>query len=138
MNKEYEVGEMHISADGQELYFHSDRQGGLGELDIWVSQLQNGAWGAPQNVNAVNSVLNDSRPFLTADGTELWFTRDYQGSPVIFRSQKKNGEWQEPELIISHFAGEPTLDPQRNIYFVHHFIIDGIIVDADIYVAYKQ
>lgn len=69
--------------------------------------------------------MNDSRPFLTADGTELWFTRDHQGSPVIFRSLKINSEWQEPELIISHFAGEPTLDPQRNIYFVHHFIIDG-------------
>ena len=35
---EYQVGELHITADGQELYFHSARTGGYGGLDIWVSQ----------------------------------------------------------------------------------------------------
>jgi hypothetical protein len=32
--KDYQVGEMHITADGNELYFHSARAGGKGQLDI--------------------------------------------------------------------------------------------------------
>jgi hypothetical protein len=34
---EYEVDELHITADGKELNFHSARPGGQGENDIWVS-----------------------------------------------------------------------------------------------------
>jgi hypothetical protein len=30
------------------------------------------------------------------------------------------------------------MDRDGNIYFAHHFIKDGIIFDADIYVAYKK
>lgn len=32
-NPAYEVGELHITADGKELYFHSPRAGGLGEYE---------------------------------------------------------------------------------------------------------
>ena len=46
--KEYQVGEMHITADGAELYFHSPRAGGKGQLDIWVSQNVNGEWQDPK------------------------------------------------------------------------------------------
>ena len=48
------------------------------------------------------------------------------------------GQWQEPELIISSFAGEPTLDADGNVYFVHHFYEDGKMIEADIYVAMKK
>jgi hypothetical protein len=41
-----------------------------------------------------------------------------------------------PELIVSQFAGEPTLDEQGNLYFVHHFTADGELIEADIYAAY--
>ena len=137
-NPEYEVGELHITADGQELYFHSSRPGGQGQYDIWVSQRANGEWQSPQNVEAVNSPDNDGWPSLTQDGQQLWFTRTYLGSPAIFRSQKVNGEWQEPELIISQFAGESSIDNEGNIYFTHHFFKDGVMLEADIYVAYRK
>jgi hypothetical protein len=39
--KEYDIGEMHITADGAELYFHSSRTGGKGQCDIWVSRNAN-------------------------------------------------------------------------------------------------
>jgi hypothetical protein len=42
------------------------------------------------------------------------------------------------ELIVSPFAGEPSLDAEGNLYFVHHWIRDGVILDADLYVAYRQ
>ena len=135
---EYEVGELHISADGEELYYHSGRAGGRGQYDIWVSRRLNGEWQPPQNVEAVNSPETDGWPFLTRDGNELWFTRIYQGSPGIFRSKRVNGEWQSPELIISQFAGEPSLDSEGNIYFTHHFFKDGVMLEADYYVAMKK
>ena len=40
--KEYRMGEMHITADGNTLYFHSDLAGGKGGFDIWASQKVNG------------------------------------------------------------------------------------------------
>ena len=30
------------------------------------------------------------------------------------------------------------MDAQGNLYFVHHFYEDGVMLDADIYVAYKK
>ncbi len=137
-NLDYKVGELHISADGQELYFHSDRPGGKGQYDIWVSKKQNGEWQEPQNVAAVNSQESDGWPSLSPSGNELWFTRTYMGSPAIFRSKRIHGEWQEPELIISQFAGESSVDSEGNLYFTHHFYKNGVMLEADIYVAYKK
>ena len=134
----YEVGELHITADGQELYFHSSRPGGHGQYDIWVSRRGGNEWLPPENVDIVNSPEIDGWPSLTQDGKELWFTRFYMGSPAIFRSKRVNGEWQEPELIISQFAGESSIDNEGNIYFTHHFYRDGVMLDADIYVAYRK
>ncbi len=134
----YEVGEMHLSSNGNELYFHSPRAGGKGQLDIWVSKKTNGDWQAPENLKAVNTPESEGWPFVSQDGQELWFTRFYMGSPGVFRSKKVNGEWSEPELIISSFAGEPTIDNSGNLYFVHHFYKDGKMLEADIYAAYKK
>jgi hypothetical protein len=85
----------------------------------------------------VNSPGNEGWPFISQDGHELWFTRTYLGSPGIFRSIWANGSWSEPELIVSSFAGEPTLDQEGNLYFVHHFYDNGVMIEADIYAAYR-
>ena len=137
--KDYQVGEMHITADGNTMYFHSGRTGGLGGLDIWTTQKVNGEWQTPKHVEAVNSPEDEGWPFVSQDGTELWFTRTYNGSPGIYRSTKLNGVWQEAELVVSQFAGEPTLDEEGNLYFVHHFFNNqGKMLEADIYVATKK
>lgn len=135
---DYKVGELHITADGNQVYFHSDRAGGRGGLDIWVSDKVNGEWTEPRNVEAVNTLDNEGWPFVSQDGNELWFLRGYQGSPALFRSKKLNGTWAEPEMIISQFAGEPTLDDAGNLYFVHHYYWDAKMIEADIYVAYRK
>lgn len=132
----YEVGELHIHGDV--LYYHSSRTGGSGQLDIWKLTLVNGEWQNPENITVVNSAENEGWPYIAPDGNELWFTRTYMGSPGIFRSKKLNEEWQEPELMISQFAGEPTLDSEGNVYFTHHFYKDNVMLEADIYVAYKK
>jgi hypothetical protein len=137
--KEYRMGEMHITADGGTLYFHSDRSDGKGGLDIWASQKVDGEWQTPENVAVVNTEGNEGWPFLTQDGNELWFTRTYQGSPAIYRSLKVDGKWQEPELILSQFAGESSMDNNGNIYFTHHFYNnESQMIEADIYVALKK
>ncbi len=135
---DYAMGEMHLSPDGEELYFHSDRQGGQGQLDLWVSTWNGSAWQEPVNLAALNTPENEGWPCLTPDGEELWFTRTYAGSPAIYRSKRVNGDWGAPELIVSQFAGEPTLDREGNLYFTHHYFVDGQMIEADIYVADRK
>jgi hypothetical protein len=134
----YEVGELHFNTDWSELYFHSGRAGGKGGYDIWVTKLVNGQWQEPQNIEAVNSLEYDGWPYLSADGNELWFNRTYLGTPAVFRSKKVNGQWQPPEMIVSQFAGEPTLDSAGNLYFVHHYYRDNVMLEADIYFAARK
>jgi hypothetical protein len=130
----YKVGELHITRDGNELYFASDRIGGKGGLDIWASQKLNGEWQEPYNVAAVNSQDSEGWPAISPDGNELWFTRNYG----IWRSKKVNGEWQMVELLISPLAGESSIDNAGNLYFVHHFYQNDQLIEADIYVAFKK
>jgi len=138
LNIDYQVGEMHITADGLTIYFHSSRPGGVGGYDIWTTENVGGVWQHPQNISSVNTDGDEGWPSVTQNGNELWFTRTYFGTPAIFRSFKVNGTWSSPELIISQFAGEPSLDSQGNIYFAHHFFMNGTMLDADIYVAYHK
>lgn len=119
-------------------HFHSGRTGGLGSFDIWVTIRNGDLWSDPVNIQAVNSADMDGWPFVSSDGKELWFTRWYLGTPAIYRSLKSGGAWSEPQLILSQFAGESTLDDAGNIYFVHHFYEDNVMIEADIYVAYKK
>jgi len=134
---EYQVGELHITADGRELYFHSSRPGGQGKYDLWVSTNVAGQWQAPQNLAMVNSPHTEGWPMVTEDGNELWFTRAI-GAPELYRSKKTDGRWQEPVLMFSPFAGEPTVDQAGNVYFTHHFYKDDVMLEADIYVAHKK
>lgn len=130
----YEVGELYITPDGSQLYFGSERAGGKGQMDIWMSQNVDGQWQEPVNISVVNTADGEGWPALSIDGSELWFYRNYS----IWRSLKVDGEWQEPEQIVSPLAGEPTLDRDGNLYFVHHYYEDDTMIEADIYVAYRK
>jgi len=131
---DYQVGELHITSDGSELYFGSDQPGGVGKLDIWVSNNVAGNWQEPRNVSAVNTPDDEGWPAISSGGDELWFSRNYS----VWRSKRVNGEWQEAELIVSSLAGEPSIDEAGNLYFVHHYYVGDRMIEADIYVAYKK
>ena len=139
LNVTYYVGELHVTADGSQIYYHSSRAGGHGGRDIWVTSKVNGQWQTPQNVDAVNSEHDDGYPFISEDGNELWFTRG-PGPPSIYRSVKVNGQWQTPQLVVSSLAGESTMDSQGNLYFVHHYWDDAAqkLWEADIYVCRRR
>ncbi len=131
--KEIMIGEVHLQGD--DLYFHSDRPGGHGSYDIWVTSRSEGTWTDPLNIESVNGSELDGFPFISSDGNQFWITRNHLGTPAIYRSTLSGDTWSTPELIISQFAGECTLDDAGNLYFVHHYFEDGSMIEADIYVA---
>ncbi len=150
LNKQYDIGEFHVAPDGNTVYFGWSKNGtDSGSLwadnrDIWKSEKVDGAWSTPVSLGpGVNSAQMEDQPFLTQDGSELWFTGQsrlgYAG-PAVFRSVRTpGGGWGKAEEVVSNFAGEPTLDGDGNIYFVHHYFDrDGKVLEADIYVAYRR
>ncbi|OHB66331.1 MAG: hypothetical protein A2Y77_15125 [Planctomycetes bacterium RBG_13_62_9] len=71
-----------VSADGLSLLFHSQRGGGIGGEDIWMSTraTKNDPWGPPMNLGTpVNSGANDGEAVLSADGLTLFFNSDRAG-----------------------------------------------------------
>lgn len=141
INLDYQVGEMHITADGQTMVFASKRPGGLGGFDLWLSAKTNDGWSEPINPGGpVNTTSDENRPYLSPDGQTLWFDstsrRGFPG-PAIFRSLRSaDGRWGEPEEIISQFAGEPSLSADgHTLYFVHHYFSTDMkqMIEADIY-----
>ena len=91
-----------LSPDGRFLYFASDRAGGLGKMDIWVSELgADGRWGKPKNLGApINTPEDDICPFIHPDNQTLYFSSDGHpglGKKDIFMSRLDSaGRWTEP------------------------------------------
>jgi hypothetical protein len=65
-----------VSPDGKSLWFHSSRQGGAGQTDLYVSCAQGEGWGPAHSLGpAVNTPLPESKPHLSPDGRTLFFVR---------------------------------------------------------------
>ena len=64
-----------LSASGSKLYFISDRKGGYGGKDIYVSsKLSSGEWSPGQNLGAsINTAYDEESPFIRPDGKTLYF-----------------------------------------------------------------
>ncbi|MBT8486169.1 MAG: PD40 domain-containing protein, partial [Phycisphaerae bacterium] len=66
-----------ISRDGMRLYFSSNRGGGHGGYDLWVSVRGDDGWSTPVNLGTgVNSTNHESGPALTPDGRSIYFASD--------------------------------------------------------------
>lgn len=64
-----------LSPDNRDLYFVSDRDGGYGGLDIWVSRFQDGLWQEPRNLGPhINTNRDETAPFLHIDNRTLYFS----------------------------------------------------------------
>lgn len=65
-----------ISCDGNLLFFASNREGGYGGTDIWMSKKGlDGTWGFPTNLGEnVNTPDDEEAPFITNDGKTLYFS----------------------------------------------------------------
>lgn len=90
-----------LSADGRTLYFVSDRKGGLGRRDIWVSELDdNGNWTRARNLGApINTVADEVSPFIHVNNRTLYFASNGHagfGGFDIFFSEKTAAGWSVP------------------------------------------
>jgi outer membrane protein OmpA-like peptidoglycan-associated protein/tetratricopeptide (TPR) repeat protein len=81
-----------LSPDIKDLYFVSDRPGGYGGLDIWVSHFDFGLWQLPRNLGPeVNTAGNETAPFISSDNKTLYFASDGHlglGGSDLFKSTK--------------------------------------------------
>ena len=80
-----------LSSDGRELYFASNRPGGFGGMDIYVSKNINGVWQQPQNLGAtVNSESNELFPFIAGTNTLYFASNNSEslGGLDIFKAER--------------------------------------------------
>ena len=70
-----------VSKDGLSLYFGSNRTGGSGDFDIWVSQRPtiDSPWGQPVNLTMINTAAIENVPALSRDEHWLFFNSDRPG-----------------------------------------------------------
>ena len=83
-----------LSPDNRELYFVSDRKGGYGGYDIWISRFEDGLWQLPVNAGPnINTSGNETAPYMNADNQTLFFTSDGwpgMGGTDLFMSRRIN------------------------------------------------
>lgn len=95
-----------LSADGNALYFASDRPGGYGGIDLYVTYKdpKTGVWGVPKNLGPkINTPGHEKTPFIHSDSETLYFSSDglfgFGGMDIFYVRKNEKGEWVEPENI---------------------------------------
>jgi hypothetical protein len=133
-----------ISPDGSKIYFASNRVGGLGGTDIYMSQkLPNGSWGPPQNLGPeINTPFDEDFPNVSADGKVLYFSSNghtSMGGYDIFKAEfnADTKQFSNPKNV-----GYPINTPEDNYNFrisnngrfgYISALRDGGLGDLDIY-----
>lgn len=111
-------GSCSVSADGRFLFFSSERPDGFGKKDIYVSTKdENGEWGPAKNLGpTINSEDNEDDPFISSDGTLLFFSSDGHksiGGFDVMYSIYKDAKWQDAQNM-----GIPLNTTDDDRYFV--------------------
>lgn len=107
-----------ISADKNMLIFSSDRKGGYGGKDLYMSlRLPNGEWGIPRNLGPnINTPYDEEGPFLLPDGYTLYFSskgHNTIGGYDLFVSElQEDGTWSKPKNL-----GYPINTTDDEVYF---------------------
>jgi len=118
INTKYWESHGYISESGDILIFASDRPGGYGGLDLYISKKVSGDWGPAVNLGPeINTSLNEDRPFLINKGKTLFFSSQGHttiGGYDLFRSDlQPNNLWSQPVNL-----GYPLNTPDDNIFFM--------------------
>lgn len=126
-----------LSADGRTLYFISDRRGGVGRRDIWVSSLnENGEWTRAKNAGKpVNTVYDEISPFIHVNNKALYFASNglvgFGGYDIFFSERDSSGAWNDPKNIGSpinnhedQFSLYITSDGKKG-YYSHEEVRDA-------------
>lgn len=117
-----------LNASETALYFVSDRPGGYGGKDIWVSYFENGKWQVPQNLGPdINTSKDELSPSIAADGKTLFFSsngRPGMGGFDIYTSKlQTDSSWTPASNLgtpinsnYDDIAGSVTIDG-RHLFF---------------------
>jgi len=122
INTKFYESHASISADGKKLYFTSNRDGGQGNLDIYVSEKDaSGDWGVPVNLGAaINTPFNEDTPFITANDSVLYFCSEghsTMGGFDNFKSQRIGDVWKTPSNLgypINSSDDDKFFEPANN------------------------
>jgi tetratricopeptide (TPR) repeat protein len=106
-----------FGADNKSIYFSSDRHGGKGGFDIYMSKLMgNGQWGAPKNLGkTINTEFDEQNPIIIDSNNILFFCSNghyNMGGYDIFYSNFEGKKWNTPINI-----GYPLNDTRNNMWF---------------------
>jgi len=107
-----------VSFDGQSLYFVSEKEGGFGGKDIYVSQWDTDKerWGEARNLGpVVNSAYDEDGVYIHPDGKTLYFSSEGHnsiGGNDIFYSEFENNRWKTPVNM-----GIPVNTPDDDVFF---------------------
>ncbi|OGU39788.1 MAG: hypothetical protein A2X61_10485 [Ignavibacteria bacterium GWB2_35_12] len=106
-----------LSSDGSTLYFASDRQGGKGESDIYVSTGTRGGWSKAVNIGSpVNSASNEMSPVIAADNKSMTFASDKDGGMGgydIYITKNHGGSFTAP-----FNPGEPINSSSDEFFYI--------------------
>lgn len=100
--KDYDEMSPFLAADGKTLYFATDRPGGLGEMDIWMSKRLDESWTkwtAPKNLGAP----------INTEGSEAFFTMDAGGEYAYLTSS--NGAFGASDIVRVKLMEQEMPDP---------------------------
>ncbi len=120
-----------IASDGSTLYFSSDRPGGLGENDIWMSKRQDDSWtkwSEPKNLGAPINTTNDEAFFTLDAGGEYAYLTSSDGAfgaSDIVRVKLLEREKPDPVLLVSgNVYNEKTRQPM-SADLIYEILPDG-------------
>ena len=104
INTKYYESHASVSSDGKKLYFTSNREGGQGGLDIYVSKKDaTGDWGVAVNLgSAINTPYNEDNPFITDNDSILYFCSEGHystGGFDNFKSRNLGTSWKTPQNL---------------------------------------
>lgn len=97
-----------VSADGNTIYFASDRPGGFGKADIWKTERDpvTRYWKKPVNLGPkINTPGLEKCPFIHSDSETLYYSSDglygFGGLDIFYTRKDEKGNWKEPENLGS-------------------------------------
>lgn len=139
----YATGFGTLNPKGNILYFSSNRPGGHGGFDIYVSYFKNGKWTYPSNLGPqINTEGNEITPFF--DGAQLYYSTDFTtglGGFDVFNTSVVDGAWRTPENMMNGVNS-----PEDDFYFIKHPGADSYYLTSnrlggrgshDIYLVHK-
>ncbi len=120
INTPYIENSASVTADGQRIFFTSNRPGGYGGTDIYMcTKDAKGRWVNPENLGPqINTELDEDAVFISASGKHLYFSSNGHagmGDLDIYRSafNEATQQWNKPINM-----GYPINSVENDIYFV--------------------